>query len=289
MKIKSINKIGIFFLFICMFVFSGCVNIEINQDIQEDGNSKVSIMYDFTSMVDSMDSFGKNLNKNTTTNESEKSFCDDFPEKMKKQNFTCTEVEKYKYLFEGNWKVSDKNFKVERSLTETKYTYNPQDVFNMFDAISEEGSNYNFDKEKLAGFKMMNIVFDYKVTLPEKPTSTTIGSIQDNTVTIDMINLAETTNPQIIIIKKNYTPLYIGGGILIIALILIISMIIGKKNKNIGNIPKPIEEKLTKDEIRCKNYIIKYKNSYSKEAIKKALKATKTGDKKINDYINKYY
>lgn len=216
--------------------------MDVNQKIERDGTSEIEIVYDFSafSNIGDMDfgnsfegkdeeqDFLSDIKQNLTE------FCTEFNDAQTfLQNAKCTTPDDLKISINGEMSLKDgQGFEVTRSIPYVTYRYDAKNILLIMSNISPDQAE-EFTDEKLLEAKSMSGLggteWTYTLEMPCKITSTDLGMIQDNKVTIDMFDMAK--NDHVYITSQELNPL-LGYGIAAIVLITIgIVIIYVKKRK----------------------------------------------------------
>jgi hypothetical protein len=331
MKIK--NKILMLLLVFSAVLFSGCFKININQEFNTDGSSNMSIVYDMSAMVSMM----RGMSESMGGNETQEDLCADFetPENSSLE-FVCTSTPQGIVTLTSQLTPEyTPSFKVESSFMKTTYTYDVNDVFIVL-SNSSDNPEQQLDKDSIAEMKNQDFsamgavapTMTYKITMPAPITSAGVGTIEGNTVTIDLFNVTDAESTLIVAEKTNRMLYYIGAGVL--ALIVVLLIIVRASGKNKGNevsdqknneamssmkdqvsnkeIKTPSEgdkdadisenskenkeveyDGLNANEKNCKEYITRHKEDYSRDAIKNSLVSTGISDDEVEGFMKKYF
>lgn len=272
-----------------MLFFSGCISLDINQEIKENGTSNIELIYDLSQIEEQMKSFQNDLNNSSISNsnnteENEIDFCNDIREDNPENfNFNCEEVEENIIKLTGDFDTNS-YFQKNESLFKTTYTFDAIFIFSILGQIGgEEGK---ITPESLSEMRILNPDLSYTIKMPGEISKSEVGRISKSTVKLDLFELDKKESVLIIAEKKNNT-IFIIGSILILLIIIVISyfIILNKRKK----MPNENLNNLSQEEIRCKDYIFQYKNSFSREAIKQVLLNENISESTVNEYLNKYY
>ncbi|MFW5704998.1 MAG: hypothetical protein ACOCXG_04075 [Nanoarchaeota archaeon] len=285
--IKKNRYFLILLIFLSLF-FSGCVSISVNQELTDEGNSDITITYDFSAMIKQMNEMAAQFNSTPSENEDVPT-CEGFENLSEKTGFNCNMAEEGILILTGNWQSGGEYFNVKKSFTKTTYEYDAIEVFDILNALSED-EDEKIEKESLSQMKMLNPKLKYELTMPAKITSAEVGDINENKVKIDIFDLEDLETAKIVATKTNNMFYYVVGAGIILLIIVGIVFIKKKKSNAKMNVNGAQQSNTsTSFEEKCKGYVLKYKKQYSKEAIKKSLLNSNMPENIVDDVLNKYY
>ncbi len=313
---KKIKFLIRYLVIISLFAFSGCISMDYNQIIEEDGNTKIEMIMDISALITMTTEMGgiENETKNPCLEiSSENSY-------VKEWNLKCEFDPKGIIKFTGNKKLNEEDgFTIKETLFSTTYIYKPNNITSdILTKTNDEADIVTEDDDFISQAEAVNAEYTYTITMPGEIKSTTFGEINKNKIEIDVFKMLDEPDFTIVSEKKNTILIYsiIIVGILIIILIslLLITKITKKKNnkkanhninsvEEISNIkkqitPNTISEKiqthttqtqvLSRNEKISKEYIEKYKSTYPINAIRLRLIESGIPENEVNTYINKY-
>ena len=209
MKKISFNKnLALAFMLFSMFLFSGCMSLDITQNLKSDGNSDVEIKYDFSAITGQMKALSENFGENSSTKDSNFSYCAEFDNMTKDTGFTCNEPEEDIVILRGSWESQEPYFSVEKTFTKTTYEYDVIEVFDIMNSLVEDESQ-EIDQNSISELEMMNADISYTLTMPAKVKSSEVGTIKEDTVEIDLFDLEGLDSAKVLAVKNNNTIYYI--------------------------------------------------------------------------------
>ena len=264
-------------LLLPMILFSGCISIEVKQEITPNGLSSVEVRYDLSAMNAMAEDMAGNDNS-----EPEESYCAEFENVTLNAGFECSEPKKGVIVLSGEWQSSEPYFVVKKSFLKTTYEYDAMEVFDILSKLSEDEEE-QLTKESLAGLKMLNPTFEYVITMPAAILSSEVGDIKENSVEIDIFDLSDIDSAKIISVQKNNAVLYALIGIAVIFVIAVAILFIRKKKH-------PIQSNniISETETRYRDYIIQNR-SYPRDALKNSIVGNGLDSQTAEEYLNKYY
>ena len=230
------KKLSIFILLFAILC-SGCLEIELKQKIEKDGNSTIEMMTDVSNLVNSMGAMAKEFgNENYNSDEESRKFL----EKMKSdwlndddlglQNKKC-DIQGTKLITRGEKKLTSEEFQTSGSFPYVTYKYNISEISKLTEKMNENNDSQQ-SKEML---KMSGLVFTYIIEMPGEIKKTDIGKIENNKL---IINLLEVENSKTLFVESeeiDYKTIGIIGGVLILGVIGIL-IFVKKNENNIGNL-----------------------------------------------------
>ena len=233
LSLSIVLSFGILFL-------SGCIDMNIEQELKEDRSSDVVIEYDFSAFIsyfndlEDKDGFGNeddfkadDILKKACANESNRI------------GFDCSVTDENKVTLRGNWQVSSEFFEVKKKLTEITYTYDALGIFELLDELDPNPDFGGFSStddhgsfvETLPQLKTLGAKISYTVTLPATVESSEVGIVNGNKVTIDVFDLSGRDSAVIVASKDNTLIYYIFATLAGVAVFLIVTIIIvSRKN-----------------------------------------------------------
>ena len=278
----------IIFLYITLILFlTGCISLDINQEIKEDGSSEVEIIYDFSALEEQMGSLNEGFSSfddGTQMNITNEEFlsCDDYTDVLSKTGFSCSIPEKGVLILNGILLIPDQYFIVENTLFETKYEFDLISVFDLLEIISSE-EDEQITQDSLGELMPLNPSFTYKIKMPAPIISSEIGNVNGDILRVDIFDLEDFDSAKVVSIKEKNTLYYILG--IVSLFIVVIMLVFLKKKKENSNIKVTLSE----NEIKCRDYILMYKSQFSKESLSKALVESGVNVSEVDIYLNKYY
>jgi hypothetical protein len=301
------NILMILFVSSLVIFLSGCINIDGEQTINEEGFSQVELKLDVSQLMEMSNQMGEG--SQDTENPCE-SYDNEYNKTQTEIDFSmqCNYDEKGIITLSGSKQLNENdNLIIEKSLFKTTYTYNPKKIIetqlNMLDqedsdmsseGILEEGKQYGI--ELVYTLQMPGIIVD----------SDTIGIVsEENKIEYDLYEVDSLDELEVISEVENTNMKYIvyggvGLGVLILSIIVIIFIIkISKVKKQVSNSNnnnnnakqsfQPGQNVLSQNEQMAKNYIENYKSSYSRESIKQGLLQANIPENEIESYLIKYF
>ena len=179
-------------LFFIIFI-SGCIKIDVSQQINGDGSSSIQVIYDLSTIFNTTFSiFGNFTNSSSSGNFTNTSsqICSTFYNNTSWQNPNCMVTQDYKIIFSGTISlVNDSSFNVSNSIPYSNFKFDARDLLNIL-AKSSKGQSQNFTDAGLSGLKILpGSEFSYSLQMPGSITSAEIGKIYGNTVVINVFDL----------------------------------------------------------------------------------------------------
>lgn len=130
------------------------------------------------------------------------------------------------------------NLTVDKKDNSKEYTFtmSSNNLNDFGDTESLEGAGYSIEQMKSLGLEMT-----MTIEMPGKIESASLGEIDGNTVTIDLLDMANANVNNIEIVAKESTSanamyLYLAGGVAIVAIIAITMIIMKKKKASVENV-----------------------------------------------------
>ncbi|MEM4662533.1 MAG: hypothetical protein QXM75_00755 [Candidatus Diapherotrites archaeon] len=217
---------------VLLILTSGCVTITIDHKIMSDGNSKITLTYDYSQFAQIAASYGQStadLDTNIRTQ------CNEFNKKVSEagwKNAKC-EVKDKKMIISGEFNIEDNptfapHFEIIQGIPYTTYKYNAKAIL-----VSLKSTDSNFSASNL---KMMKTLYSsagvnltYNVEMPGKVTKAEVGKIEgENKVIIDLFDLAEKQSAYIE--SQELNMFAVGVIIIVIALLLLVLFLVLKKS-----------------------------------------------------------
>ena len=297
------NFIVYLFLALVILFFSGCIDVEIEQELREDGSSDVVIKYDFSGIISSLIGLSEGL-QSEETNEFDgmmDELCEDGGdfEHVKEFGFDCSVTEDGVLVLRGEWQVTSEFFEVKKGLSKITYTYNPSGVSELFDKLNtpiNSGEFYADDSSEdfvdtLPQLKRVGGEITYTVTMPANIEFSDIGVVSENRVIIDVFDFRGRESVVIVASKVNPLIYYVGASAGVVLLVLVIMIIVNIRRKSrIRSISSPSENgRMSEEELMCKEYILKYKSEHSRDSIGKGLVNHGVSKEKVDEYLDKYF
>ena len=287
----------LFFAFAVLF-FSGCVDMEIEQKLRDDGSSDVIIRYDISAIVNYASEFGDD-----SQSEELNELCED-EEGLgyaKEFGFDCNVTGNGIITLSGTWQVTSEFFEFEEGLFRIKYKYNALGVFELLEEISPSevldlgGPSFDDSQRSFADsmsqFETLGTKMKYTIIFPADVESSEVGVVSENRVIIDVFDLEDRESAVIVASKVNPLIYYVGAlaGVVLLVLVIIIIVNIRQKSR-IRNISSPFEnDKVSEEELMCKEYILRYKSQHSRDSISKGLINYGIAKKKVDEYLDRYF
>jgi len=174
---------------------SGCINLEINQTIRQDGTSSVELAYNLSNIADmarAMNGTGPDIDE---MRENMTYTCDEIREKARWSNVHCSVSDGPRITISGELDLSNSEaLAITSDGSSTTYRYNVKDIYNTLSDVGEPQGQENVTDEQIQQAKrmaaMMNIRMDYTLKMPGKITSADIGEVNGDTVSMSLFDLA---------------------------------------------------------------------------------------------------
>jgi hypothetical protein len=283
-------------IFVIFAIFlSGCYSLTVEQSINEDGSMDIKIIYDLSAMMDMASSMG-DIGDNSTEDSSQEflSVCDNFSiSDSIMTDATCSATEGFIMTISG--KVP-----AERNTAFKKdggnYIYNAKDVYNYIPDLNMEDAESDTalsdqtltddSIDELSDAKdMLNIGLTYVLTMPAEITESDLGTIEGNTVTMDMFEMTEMD--EIIVTAKapgfnlfgfGIYELAIGG--IVLALIIVVLVILLMKHGHHGPSQTDLTSSVKESDMKSQpsenvrkltSWLNQYSHAYSDEVLKRQM------------------
>ncbi|MFT4309637.1 MAG: hypothetical protein ACMXYL_04065 [Candidatus Woesearchaeota archaeon] len=206
-------------LLVLSVLFAGCVSLEVQEIISDEGHKQVTIRYDMRQLYYMMQGMS---DENSTTD-----LCEDLDEGVPgMKDVSCTH-ENGLAIVTGTMDMDDDVFQAHKNMFFSTYNYNPSGGLSYLDEMADQDL-----EEPLQGNQYMNLMgasFTYKVQMPGQVISTTHGTIEKDTVTIDLLSVGASEQIKIVAREYNYYGIIILGTISIIIMVMIITLFFMKK------------------------------------------------------------
>jgi hypothetical protein len=213
------SKVALSIAAIGMLFFSGCITMDVQHNIQADGASHISVLYDITEMMASLEGLSEEAAQGETPDPEES--CAEFYEKTTWENSNC-EINGWIFTMSGDTQLTEPAFTSNGST----YSYDLKNVYTLLNAVSES-QGQDFSDEALTEQKEMveltGITLTYNVTFPGPISEATVGEIGEDgkTLIINLFDIAETDNASVkgdIDGSSGFNPLLLIGVLVILAL-----------------------------------------------------------------------
>ncbi len=183
-------------------IAAGCINVNLDQTIEKDGSSAVTIENDLSQLASLGDlddsSFGAAeglpaSDKISEFTENISTACDDFDSETALERPVC-EVRDNVVTMSGNIQLSEEVFEVKKSIPYTTYRY---DLKNAFSLLRETGGDQaeQLDrdgiKEMKAGADLIGMKMTYSLTMPAEISSADVGDINGTQLEVDIFDLVD--------------------------------------------------------------------------------------------------
>jgi len=218
------KRILLLFLLAIIFI-AGCISIEVEQKVDENGDSRITERIDISSLV-SMASMRENVSMPT-----EEEVCANYT----KERYECSYDDGVLTLAK-DFKLSEADFysfEREDGLFETTYTLTVTQMpkmgkeSTMFDQTSQPKIDTKLTAPEAKGIasmiKTMNMNITYTVEMPASIVEA-VGAVRvsGNTATFDVLERMENQRNIVVIAKGYNTALFIGVGVMAAVVIVIL-------------------------------------------------------------------
>ena len=286
--------------------------MDISHKIERDGMSTIEITYDFSALNDMGSMFddgfafddpdfvmddsdftfedsSQDLFEEDVEGSLDDTFCDEMFDESSFVTFSDSYVTGCEVISEGVYKVTaefdvSEYLTVSQQLFSTRFEYDATSIFIFLSSgdqeeVSDTGSDFS-------DLSIMGGSFKYDVSMPGTLLSHDHGVRDNEKVILDLADLELVSQSIIISEERSYGLLFIFVGVLALILVLIMFTFISKKKKF-----KPKEDisNLSGEESKCRQYILQYKNSFGRDAIKTSLIREGISSENVDKYLDKYY
>ena len=227
-------------LIVAMLIgMSGCINIEANQKINNDGTSEIELIYDFSALEEASSEYGA---IDEDQGQDTEQMCKDFLKNTTWKNAECRITDNdSKIMISGEISLlGDPHFEIVKSIPYITYRYDVTDINNiMEDASIVEEQEEDDLEDSLVEMKsmaaMLGIEMTYTLEMPGEIVSSEMGTIRNNKAVIDMLDLMEEEDPVYVESRElNLTAIVISG-IVIVAMFTALTVLYMNKKKKKHN------------------------------------------------------
>ncbi len=217
----------LFSLAILLFLLSGCIKIHMDQVVLPNGDSDVTITYDFSPM---MGLAAAQMNESNMTNGSmdmgmAMPSCEDMDsDELALLDRQCTVTDDNKMIITGRLPKEESAVIVTNGIPYKTYEIDVAKAKGLagdsddLNAGAPPGADGSADM-----LKMMGMEFTYTLTMPGTISAAAIGEVDGNTVTIDLLEVEEGEQLHVTSRTLNLMPTAaIGGGVLLVIIILFV-------------------------------------------------------------------
>ena len=153
--------------------------------------------------------------------------CSRFYEKTTWKNANCKVTDDYKIIMSGELSLKDNTaFEISRSIPYITYKYDIKNIYSILSDVSEsqeqEISDIELNKTEPTN-GLMGMELKYILEMPGKITKADMGEIEDNRITIDMIDMVEKEH---IYVESQELNLLWDLGIVLFILVVIIAVVV---------------------------------------------------------------
>lgn len=189
--------VQMFIVLVCLVVISGCFEFHVTQEIHPDGSGSIIIMYDFSDMAQMIRDMNDDPDDGSDELEQFDAACDEIDISML-INPTCTS-ENYVVTFGGSLGPGT----IPVTVRDDEYELAIKDLYDVINAITEDWDGAEpLDDESLresrAVAQMINMKMTLVVIMDGPVLSADVGTIQDNMVTINFLDLPRYDTPRIV-------------------------------------------------------------------------------------------
>ncbi|MCX8190479.1 MAG: hypothetical protein N3F05_04630 [Candidatus Diapherotrites archaeon] len=231
----KIKKAILVFSIIFLIVVSGCIKLNVNQQIRSDGTSRIEMVYDMSGLYEMAKSQGGDTSE---MDANMANMCKNFNSDGKLKNAKCEVTSDYKVIASGEFVMAEhsvfsKAFKVNHSIPYTTYQFDAKAIFN---GLPGSGSaDTNFSEASLRQLKqsagLMGIVMTYNVEMPGQITKAEVGEIKGNIVSINIFDLVDREHAYIESQELNVFAIAIAI-VVIVVLLLVVILVLFKRRKS---------------------------------------------------------
>ncbi len=276
------KKINLLIIILLSVFISGCISLDINQEIKKDGTSSIELVYDLSSIIDSM--AGSDFDDGFTFEiPEEDDFCLEMIENNPSIISDCTSERLGVYKLYAEYDVSE-HLTIKNGLFSKEYIFDAISVFNFLELLEDDGETIT--QASLSEMRMLNPSLSYNIIMPAEIVKADVGRVSGSSVRINLFDLEREEQVLITAKEQNYLFVFILVGVFVLIVFFVIFFYIKNKSKK-----SPVEnvEGISQEEENSKKYILDYKNSYSKDSIKEALVSGGVSSSDADKYISKYY
>jgi hypothetical protein len=243
----TMNSIKNIFLrtFVVLFILSalllsGCINVQINHTITEDGTGEIEMIYDMSQIMGMVAGMAQSGGQEAP---SEETTCAQMTNGSKLDNLECRMTSQGVFVLKGTIDMVENGYlTIEEKDGKKVYSFSLDNIEPMLASNAENADSVvpSDDDESIAQAKQMGANYTYTLTMPGKIVQAEIGSVEGNTLTIDMLEEAGNIKGKTIISEAegsgfaNMLIIIIGAVLLLIVVIVIVVVALGMKKK-----PKP--------------------------------------------------
>lgn len=222
-------------LFIIVLISAGCIKVDIQQVIDNTGQTHIEIQNDFSQLAALGETKDLGLGGSpllpkgpdlSNFQENLEGACDDFLKDTNLQNPQC-EREEYIVTMQGDAVVPSEVFIVEKSLPYITYRYNARHVFDILGETGGEQSKQLDEKtitQAKTGADLLGMKLDYTLNMPAPVLETAVGDIQGNSVTMDVFDLVD--KPEAYIVAQEYNWPWIIAAISAVVILLLVGVVV---------------------------------------------------------------
>lgn len=280
-----LKRIILFLLISFLPIITGCMSIDIKQEIGSDSIATTQIIYEVQEQyIDS------SLPQSQQITNQAQNICENVElTSLKDIEITsCEEISNFKYQLDVKSNLSEDFFESDSSIFSTTYTYDISYIFHLLDKLNS--TELSFSREDLPTMSAFEANIDYEVFMTGGQIENyEVGKIQNpSTLHLNLSDLYTASETKVQFKKTNY----ISVVLLVLIVIIFITGLFYLSNKyNLVKYLKTIKnlKPISKQETSARDYILKFKHYHGKEEIFNELVKGGVGKDKAEEYLKKYF